>query len=307
MLYYDLQLKLANLLAENGLDYNFLAEDIFLYSKPYTYEKYVSYALESITGIINDSILNNNYDNLTYDIDLINKIAKCLLDSNDEELKNIVWNSFIACSNDERFILHKKIEESDEIYFNQIYSSYDTNHTKEFESERLIIKPNNKEDGRSIFEYVNKYDKKEYLLARMSRNSSSDNYFTFILFVKTTNEVIGFIGLGFNPNEEGTFNVSYYVKKEHRRRGYMKEAFSALLEIIRKNEIVIYGPWNRVRVLEETKPIIKLLRIELDEDNLASFNTAKSLGFEYEGKIVSYKRINGEDKYVGEHHFVKKI
>ena len=34
MLYYDLQLKLANLLAENGLDYNFLAEDIFLYSKP---------------------------------------------------------------------------------------------------------------------------------------------------------------------------------------------------------------------------------------------------------------------------------
>lgn len=141
----------------------------------------------------------------------------------------------------------------------------------------------------------------------MSRNSSSDNYFTFILFVKTTNEVIGFIGLGFNPNEEGTFNVYYYVKKEHRRRGYMKEAFNALLDIIRKDEIIFYGPWNRARVLEETKPIIKLLRIELDEDNIASFNTAKSLGFEYEGKIVSYKRINGEDKYIGEHHFIKKI
>lgn len=108
MLNYDLQLKLANLLAENGLDYNFLAEDIFLYSKPYAYEKYVSYALEFITGIISDSILNNGYDNSTYDIDLINKIAKCLLDSNDEELKNIVWNSFIAYSNDERFILHKE-------------------------------------------------------------------------------------------------------------------------------------------------------------------------------------------------------
>lgn len=74
MLNYDLQLKLANLLAENGLDYNFLTEDIFLYSKRYTYEKYVSYTLESITGIINDSILNNGYDNSTYDIDLINKI-----------------------------------------------------------------------------------------------------------------------------------------------------------------------------------------------------------------------------------------
>lgn len=58
---------------------------------------------------------------------------------------------------------------------------------------------------------------------------------------------------------------------------------------------------------KKSNPVIKLLRIEIAENNIASFNTAKSLGFEYEGKIVKYKKINGKDRYITEHHFVKKI
>lgn len=53
--------------------------------------------------------------------------------------------------------------------------------------------------------------------------------------------------------------------------------------------------------------VIKLLGIEIAQDNIASFNTSKSLGFEYEGKIIKYKKINDEDRYISEHHFVKKM
>lgn len=307
MIDFNLQRKLLRVLSLHNIKYNFLIEDIFLYSEPHTYQKYVSYALESIVEIINDSILDNDFDNPSYDIDLINKITKCLLDTNDEELINIAWNSFIACSNDERFILHKKMKESDEIYFNQLIRGYNTNHTKVFETERLIIKPNNKEDGQRIFNYINKYDEKEYLLARMVRNNNNDNYFTFNLFLKNTNEIIGFISVGFDPSEEGTFHVSYYMMKKYRRSGYIKETFSSLIEVIKKNEIIIYGPWNRVRVLEETKPIIKLLRIEIDENNIASFNMAKALGFSYEGKILKRQRINDEEMYTSEHHLFLKV
>ena len=230
-----------------------------------------------------------------------------MLDSNDEELKSIAWNSFIDCAYDQKFLLFKEMEEARNSFFDQIGEDCCTNHTKMLESERLYIKPNNKEDGRSIYEYVNKYDKDEYLFARMARNCGSEDYFIFCLCLKETNEIIGDIGLAFDPNQQNTFNLSYYIKIEHRQKGYIKEAFKKILEAIENDEIILYGQWRREYVLEETKPVIKLIRIELDENNIASFNTAKSLGFEYEGKIVKYKKINGEDRYIAEHHFVKKI
>lgn len=194
-----------------------------------------------------------------------------------------------------------------DFYFDKLLDSYNTNHTKILVSERLYIKPNNKEDGQKIYEYVNKFDKDEYLFARMARNSGATDYFIFCLCLKETDEVIGNIGFTFYENQENTFNLSYYIKKEYRGNRYIKEAFNVILDAIKNNEIILYGQWNREYVLEETKPVIKLIRIEVDENNIASFNTAKSLGFEYEGKIVKYKKVNGEDRYIAEHHFVKKI
>lgn len=305
MLDFETLTKLETCLKNTGFEYDFSIDDNHFFDRPYG--KYTSLTLRSITGLINNSILNNDNEHSSYDIELINKLTKCLLDSNDEELKSIAWNSFIDCAYDQKFLLFKEMKEARNSFFDQIGEDCCTNHTKMLESERLYIKPNNKEDGRSIYEYVNKYDKDEYLFARMARNCGSEDYFIFCLCLKETNEIIGDIGLAFDPNQQNTFNLSYYIKIEHRQKGYIKEAFKKILEAIENDEIILYGQWRREYVLEETKPAIKLIRIELDENNIASFNTAKSLGFEYEGKIVKYKKINGEDRYIAEHHFAKKI
>lgn len=59
--------------------------------------------------------------------------------------------------------------------------------------------------------------------------------------------------------------------------------------------------------MEEIRPKIRLLRVKAAGNNVASFNTARALGFEYEGKTLIYKRVNNEDKYVFENHFAKRI
>lgn len=305
MLNFELQSKLEDCLKNCGLEYDFSIDDNHFFDNPYG--KFTSLTLRRVTGTLNNLITVQTIGiaHPSYDIELINKITKCLLDSRDEKLKSIAWNSFIDLAYDERFILFKEMKEARDSYFDDL--EYNTNHTKIIESERLFIKPNNKEDGRSIYEYVNNFDKDEYLFARMARNCGSEDYFLFCLCLKETNEVIGDIGFAFDPNLKNTFNVSYYIKKEYRQQGYVKEAFKKILEAAKEDKIVLYGQWHREYVLEEIKPVIKLLRIELAENNIASFNTAKALGFEYEGKIVKYQRINNKDRYTAEHHFIKKI
>lgn len=100
---------------------------------------------------------------------------------------------------------------------------------------------------------------------------------------KHDKELVGSIGLSFVEGEKGCFNLSYYVKKEHRRNGYVKEAFKKILEAITNNQIVMYGEIKREYILEEVKPNINYLIVYCYKDNTASFNTAKLLGFKYDG------------------------
>ena len=134
-----------------------------------------------------------------------------------------ISNNIIEQNDSEHSSLFKEMEEARNSFFDQIGEDCCTNHTKSLESERLYIKPNNKEDGRSIYEYVNKYDKDEYLFARMSRNCGSEDYFIFCLCLKETNEIIGDIGLAFDPNQQNTFNLSYYIKIEHRKKVILRK------------------------------------------------------------------------------------
>lgn len=305
MLNFELKSKLEECLSQRGFQYDFSIDDQHFFDN--SYGKYTSITLRAITGLLNNSILNNDSENRSYDIDLINGLTKCLLESEESELKNVAWNSFIDCAYDKRFLLFDEMEKARKSYFKELETSLNTNHTPTFESERLFINPSTTEDGAKMFEYINSFDKNEYLFARMARNSHSEDYFLFALHSKITGEIIGDIGLAFDPNEEGTFHVSYYIKKEDRRKGYAKEAFMSLMSAIRKNEIILYGQWNKEYVLEEMKPGIKLLRIELGENNLASFHTAKSFGFDYEGKVIKPKSGENSGKYSFEHHFFKII
>lgn len=249
MLDFELQTKLEGCLKKADFEYDFSFDDNHYFD--FSYGRYTSLTLKSITGLLNNSILNKDNNHSSYNIDLINRITKCLIDSNDIELKNIAWNSFIDCAYDERFMLFNEMKNARNIYFQERYvDSYNTNHTKTIVSERLFIKPNNKEDGEKIYEYINKFDKDEYLFGRMASVNNAPDYFIFSLHLKDIDEIVGNIGLTSYENQENIFDLSYYIKKEHRGNRYVKEAFNAVLPVMKSNEIVLYGEWNRKYVLE---------------------------------------------------------
>ncbi len=151
------------------------------------------------------------------------------------------------------------------------------------ETERLIIESNCKEDSEELVKYIDEYDKEEYLISRQIKRYSSFDSLIFVLKNKYDKALVGSIGLSLIDGEKDSFNFSYYVKKEHRRNGYIKEAFKKILEAIVNNEIIMYGEIKREYILDEIKPDINNLIAYCDKDNIASFNTAKTLGFEYDG------------------------
>lgn len=283
--YSILENKLEEYLENNGFHYCFDCEkeDKGL-DEPY--DRYASDTLRIITGIQNDKILGLDKRDRVYDISLANKIAKCLYESNDNELKSVAWNSFNYLCYDKDFYLYDDFKLARDNYYHEDFAS---NHSKEINTERLIIKPNNNTDGNDLSKYIYDNDKSEYMFARMIRNYRSTYCLIFNLFDKKTNNIIGSIGLYSNSDlYDSTCNFAYYIKKEYRSKGYAKEGSIAVLNAIKNNEIVIYGEINRQYVLEEIKPSIKILIIQCDVNNMASFNLAKSLGFEYEGKFTSY-------------------
>lgn len=87
MLDFETLSKLETCLKNAGFNYDFSIDDNHFFDG--SYGKYTSLTLRSITGLINNSILNNDSEHFSYDIELINKLTKCLLDSNDVELKNV--------------------------------------------------------------------------------------------------------------------------------------------------------------------------------------------------------------------------
>lgn len=292
MLSDELTEKLKSYLDKHGYKYDFYLED--KYNARTLTDNYSSFILKSITGLLNNSIVEADTKHSIYNIDLINKLTGILIDSKDDDLINIAWNSFIDCAYDERFILFNEMEKARDIYFNK-NNELNSNHTKSIETERLIIEPNCKADSEELIEYIDKNDKEEYLFSRQIRRFSSADCLIFNLRKKDDDVLIGSVGLTSIDGEKGCFNLSYYIKKEHRKNGYTKEAFKSILEAITNNQVIMYGEIKREYVLEEIKPMINNLIIYCNKDNIASFNTAKSFGFVYDGL------------YKGEHYFHLKI
>lgn len=292
MLSYKLSEKLNSYLEEHGYKYDFYLED--KYKARALTDNYTSFILKSITGLINNSIVEADTKHSIYDIDLINKLTTILIDSKDDDLINIAWNSFVDCAYDKRFVLFNEMDKAKEVYLENINDFY-LNHTESMETERLIIEPNCKVDSEELVKYIDENDKEEYLFSRQIKHFSSVDYLIFNLKKKNDKELVGSIGLTVVEGEKGCFNLSYYIKKEHRKNGYTKEAVNKILEAITNNKIVMYGEIKRQYILEEIKPNIDKIIVYCDKDNIASFNTAKSLGFKYDGL------------YKGNHHFHLKI
>ncbi|ADD43980.1 GNAT family N-acetyltransferase [Stackebrandtia nassauensis] len=82
----------------------------------------------------------------------------------------------------------------------------------------------------------------------------------------TTGAVVGRAGFHGPPDPDGMVEVGYAVDPTHRRRGYARAAFEALL--------------NRAR----TEPTVTTLRATIRPDNTASLNLIAAYGFTENGE-----------------------
>lgn len=259
------------------------------------YRDYICHSLQAITISDNGEI----------DIEKVNKITKILLDTNDEVLRRVAYNSFWFCYTDKKWLLYE------EAIKNSCRHDFllPTNASPEFETERLIIRPNNEEDAKILSQYIKKYDKDNLVFYWSISRYQSKNYVLFSLIDKKTNKVIGNIGLypSYNQIEINTYELQYYIVKKERRKGYAKEAVAALLKQIKDDKIIVQSDFNYMYKYESKNIKIEFLRISCDPFNKASKNLAISLGFEYAGNNKLFREVGNERNVVKECIYTKLL
>lgn len=284
--------EIEQLLKKNGIKIKNL--DCFYDEDFDDYRDYICHSLEAI-GIDDNGEIN---------IDKVNKITKILLDTNNEVMRRVAWNSFWYCDNNEKWILFK---EANEIACRQD-CLLPTNASSEFETERLIIRPNNREDAEFLSSYIANNDEENSIFYLSVSRYMSKKLILFSVIDKKTNKVIGNIGLypGYNQTEINTYELQYYIIKEERRKGYSKEAMTALLEQIKKDKIIKQSDYNYINKYEQKHIKIEFLKISCNPSNEASKKLATSLGFKYVGDYELYREI-GNDHLISKECIYTKL
>lgn len=284
--------EIEQLLNKNGIKIKNL--DYFYDEDFDDYRDYICHSLEAIGVDANGEI----------DIDKVNKITKILLDTNNEVMKRVAWNSFWYCDNNEKWILFKEI---DEIACRQD-CLLPTNASPEFESERLIIRPNNRDDAEFLSSYIANNDEENSIFYLSVSRYMSKKLILFSVIDKKTNKVIGNIGLypSYNQTEINTYELQYYIIKEERRKGYSKEAMTALLKQIKEDKIIRQSDYNYINKYEQKHIKIEFLKISCNPSNEASKKLATSLGFKYVGDYELYREI-GNDHLISKECIYTKL
>ena len=115
-----------------------------------------------------------------------------------------------------------------------------------------------------------RYLKNSYYLANM------DRAYSFLIFSKKENNLLGGINIGsVKRGVSQSASIGYWIGKEHARKGYMYEAINILLPSLFID--------------------LRLNRIEAAtlEENSASRQLLKKIGFKKEGLLRQYLKING--------------
>lgn len=288
---FDLCEKLDGCLNKGGFDIYFYCDDdpsprLGNWPEEFDYADYISYSLRAATGILaSNCLLKSNclFENVK-DLDLINKLATLLCESGDEDLKAVAWNTFLPCRYSDGFVLKDEILSAMENEYSMLCFDPDFpfwNKTPEEETERLLVKPLLKKDADRLTDYIRRYDREENGFTYMLYPPRNMATAAFGLYPKGGEEgPMGFIALCcFLGKEEGPAELSYYIKKKYRRKGYMKEAVSAVYDIMKNKRFRIFRAFRRAYVYEDAEPKVNALLIHCDKNNIASRKLAESSGF----------------------------
>lgn len=281
------QYKVAEALKSIGIDIpidQFCEETIDHSSLPPCIQSYESQTLKVFTGILK-VMTEQEYENsrgvYDYDIELVNKIADAFFDSGDEELKKIAWNSFESCQSDDRFHKGKEISDAS----NDSYERFDEtmniyNHSPEFKTERLWVKPLYGTIANELGEYMSDAGEPNcspWIYRVYSFGWRCERGILNFSIHLHDGTLVGIIGIYENDNmyDRYAYDVQYYIKVDQRGHGYASEALKGLIDQIEKNEIIVLDQPNYYGVYEEVRPDFNILRGSCDIDN---YSSAKTLG-----------------------------
>jgi len=112
------------------------------------------------------------------------------------------------------------------------------------ETERLTLRALNLEDAKAIFGLRTNKEVNEYIDRKVPRNLSEARAFIdkistlaennkgifWVIASKSTNELMGTIGLRNFEDEDDYAEIGYEINPDYQERGYMSEAFEPVLE-----------------------------------------------------------------------------
>lgn len=151
---------------------------------------------------------------------------------------------------------------------------------QKIKTERLVMRPaNNDEDLTTfkqllepcdyLFQYGYEYD--EHLLD--GYDFTSLGVICYSVFLKDTDEYIGYVGIKPNADDPGLGELEYFISRSYRNKGYCHEAARALIDAFKDG------------LLTDTRGIE--LYAETISENAASARVLEKLGFRFEHNFMT--------------------
>jgi len=160
---------------------------------------------------------------------------------------------------------------------------------KTIETERLSLRPIQKEDASAVFTYrsdaeTNKYQgwiptRLEDVDAFIQKNPESFNlpesWFQLVIIDKESNEIVGDVGVHFFGDENAQTELGLTLNKEHHNKGYATEALRAVIDYL-------FTELNKHRITASIDPL-----------NTSSIRLMERIGFRKEAHFQKSLCIDG--------------
>ena len=238
---------------------------------------------------------------------------KKLFNSNDKLLQMAAWNSLFIDSvfelSNEDFSEEELafIKENAECTENLVYAM--RNHNKAIKTSRLVLKPQSSDEEIGKYEehLTNDGDFTLYTGKKLNKKNLSlltdiaRSYF-FCIYEKSSNDMVGLVGLYGYDEERKTAEAQWYIFKPYRNKGYAKEAVTALAERTFSGKLFEMRETAWRYKFRRHYAKIDLIKANIREINTASLKTAESCGFKYLYTVNRYFLVEGGEPENGKHY-----
>lgn len=227
------------------------------------------------------------------------QIFKLLFRQEDPDYRMALWNSLriFFCDFDRSLLTPEEQQffaECEHAYKNSIMPEY-TNLNKPFASSRLRLRPAKKglEDLMLYYKHLEEDGDFERFTNLPLTDENIDKFgfdrpYFFVIEEKKTRTMVGYVGIRWENSageKTGVMECEYYIFKPCRRKGYAKEALTALCNraFAEKLYEMQETSYDYIYRRKTAKP--KLIRAMIRTDNTPSLRLVESCGFCHVGTL----------------------